>query len=84
MRVAASDAACDSVLPPVLAAEEMWQVLGHSVSLAYETWPEADESLLVQTTYNLPVQVRAQRAGDPAVLPCWLKRVRAARGCQAA
>lgn len=48
--------------PSTPAAEEMWQVLGHSGSLAYEPWPEADESLLVQNTYNLPVQVGA-RAG---------------------
>lgn len=33
-------------------------MLGHSGSLAYEPWPEADESLLVQSSYNLPVQVR--------------------------
>ncbi len=32
-------------------------MLGRSGSLAYEPWPEADESLLVQSTYNLPVQV---------------------------
>ena len=43
----------------------MWSVLGHSGSLAYEPWPEADESLLVQTTYNLPVQVR-ECGGKPA------------------
>lgn len=49
-------------LPDPLAAEEMWQVLGHSGSLAYEPWPEADESLLVQNTYNLPVQVGAGAA----------------------
>ncbi len=41
------------------AAEEMWTVLGHSGSLAYEPWPQADESLLVQNTYNLPVQVNS-------------------------
>lgn len=32
-------------------------MLGRSGSLAYEPWPEADERLLVQSTYNLPVQV---------------------------
>ena len=33
------------------------QVLGHSSTLAYETWPSYDEALLVEDTVNLPVQV---------------------------
>ena len=33
------------------------QVLGHSSTLAYVTWPSYDEALLVQDTVNLPVQV---------------------------
>lgn len=53
-------------------------MLGHSGSLAYEPWPVADESLLVQSTYNLPVQVcgvwvgfgfGAPSAGAPTT--CW-------------
>jgi leucyl-tRNA synthetase len=42
-------------------AEELWSRLGHSSSLAYEPWPEADESLLVVDTVNLPVQVGARK-----------------------
>ena len=38
-------------------AEELWQRLGHSHSLAYEAWPSADEALLVQDTITLPLQV---------------------------
>jgi hypothetical protein len=38
-------------------AEELWSRLGHSASLAYEAWPEADESLLVVDAIKLPVQV---------------------------
>lgn len=39
-------------------AEELWASrLGHTNSLAYEPWPEADESLLVVDTIKLPVQV---------------------------
>ena len=34
------------------------QVLGHSNTLAYESWPSYEEALLVQDTVNLPVQVR--------------------------
>ena len=45
----------------------MWTALGGSGSLTYEPWPVADESLLVQTTFTLPVQVsgaaRGQRTG---------------------
>ena len=41
-------------------AEELWSRLGHSGSLAYEPWPEAEESLLVVDPVNLPVQVRKQ------------------------
>ncbi len=33
------------------------QVLGHDGTLAYEAWPTYDESLLVEDTFNLPVQV---------------------------
>lgn len=38
-------------------AEELWSRMGHSSSLAYEPWPEADESLLVVDAVKLPVQV---------------------------
>jgi len=38
-------------------AEELWQVLGHQETLAYETWPEHDESLLVEAEIEIPVQV---------------------------
>jgi leucyl-tRNA synthetase len=38
-------------------AEELWSRMGHSSSLAYEAWPQADESLLVVDTIKLPVQV---------------------------
>lgn len=44
-------------------AEEMWQVLGATESLASEPWPEADESLLVESTVNLPVQVNGKMRG---------------------
>lgn len=39
-------------------AEELWSRLGHSSSLAYEPWPQADEALLVVDAIKLPVQVR--------------------------
>lgn len=52
-------------------AEEMWQVLGGGEipgrSLAYEPWPEADESLLVEDSLQLPVQVNGKTKGTVEV-----------------
>jgi leucyl-tRNA synthetase len=42
------------------AAEELWLRLGHSESLAYQPFPEADEALLVDDTIDLPVQVNGK------------------------
>lgn len=39
--------------------EECWQMCGHAESLAYAPWPELDESLLVESSIKLPVQVRS-------------------------
>jgi leucyl-tRNA synthetase len=54
-------------------AEELWQVLGHARTLAYEPWPPFDEALLQEATVEIPVQlngkVRARitvPAGTPA------------------
>jgi leucyl-tRNA synthetase len=41
-------------------AEELWQALGHAKTLAYEPWPKHDESLLVESTNELPVQVNGK------------------------
>jgi len=41
-------------------AEELWRVLGSSESLAYADWPEYDESLLVEDTIEVPVQVNGK------------------------
>jgi leucyl-tRNA synthetase len=38
-------------------AEELWSVLGHKQSLAYEPWPAYDESKLVSDEIELPVQI---------------------------
>jgi leucyl-tRNA synthetase len=38
-------------------AEELWQALGHDRTLAYEPWPQYDESLLAESMIELPVQV---------------------------
>jgi leucyl-tRNA synthetase len=41
-------------------AEEMWQALGHSSSLAYEPWPAFDEQFTRQETIELPVQINGK------------------------
>ncbi len=41
-------------------AEELWERLGHGESLAYAPWPGYDESLLVENTVELPVQVNGK------------------------
>jgi leucyl-tRNA synthetase len=38
-------------------AEELWQVLGHGPTLAYEPWPQFDEALTRDNTIEIPVQV---------------------------
>lgn len=55
-------------------AEEMWTVLHSSGSssssggsLAYEPWPEVDESLLVEDSIKLPVQVNGKTRGTVEV-----------------
>jgi leucyl-tRNA synthetase len=41
-------------------AEECWQVLGHDQTLAYEPWPDYDESLIVDSEIEIPVQVNGK------------------------
>jgi leucyl-tRNA synthetase len=42
------------------AAEELWALLGHSTSLAYEAWPAYDESVLAEESIEIPVQVNGK------------------------
>ncbi len=44
-------------------AEELWQKLGHETLLADVPWPEADESLLVEETITIGVQVNGRLRG---------------------
>jgi leucyl-tRNA synthetase len=41
-------------------AEELWELLGHQKSLAYEPWPKADEAWLKEDTVEVPVQVNGK------------------------
>jgi len=44
-------------------AEELWQQLGHTESLAWKAWPTCDESMLTVDTIELPVQVNGKVRG---------------------
>ena len=57
-------------------AEELWNVLGHNESLSYQSWPSFDETLLVEDTVEIPVQINGKlrakiqvpHGSDPASL----------------
>ena len=55
-------------------AEELWQSLGGRNSLAYEPWPQFDESQLREETVEVPVQINGKLRG----------RIRVAVGLDAA
>ena len=40
--------------------EEMWQLLGHDKTLAYEPWPTYDEAMLEQSTIEMAIQVNGK------------------------
>ena len=43
--------------------EELWSMLGHNDTIAFEKWPEYDESKLVETTFDIAVQVNGKLRG---------------------
>ena len=47
--------------------EECWTRLGYSDILAEEPWPEIDESLLVEDTVTIAVQVNGKRRDEITV-----------------
>ena len=44
-------------------AEELWSLLGHEKTLAYEPWPTFDESKIAESTVEVPVQVNGKVRG---------------------
>jgi leucyl-tRNA synthetase len=48
-------------------AEELWQVLGHDHTLAYEPWPTYDPALLKEESIEVPVQVSGKLRGRVVV-----------------
>ena len=49
-------------------AEEMWQILGHDTMLAASPWPEADPTLLTESSVEIGVQVNG-KLRDTVSLP---------------
>jgi leucyl-tRNA synthetase len=48
-------------------AEELWSLLGHDKSLAYEPWPEFDPALLKDDEVEIPVQLNGKLRGRVVV-----------------
>ena len=46
------------IIPHV--GEEMWEILGHNNTIAFEAWPEYDESKLTEDTVEIAVQVNGK------------------------
>ncbi len=38
-------------------SEELWKLLGHEETLAYEPWPQFQEALTVDSTVEIPIQI---------------------------
>ncbi len=48
-------------------AEELWELLGHQQSLAYEPWPDYDPKHLIDETIEIPVQINGKLRGRVVV-----------------
>jgi leucyl-tRNA synthetase len=48
-------------------AEELWQALGHSESLAYAPWPRFDPKYVAENMIEMPVQINGRVRGRIAV-----------------
>ena len=50
-------------------SEELWSRLGHTDSLAYETWPSTDEKFLVEDLVTIAVQVNGKVRASIQIAP---------------
>ena len=48
-------------------AEEMWAMLGGEGLVADAPWPVADESMMVEDTVTMPIQINGKRRGEVVV-----------------
>jgi leucyl-tRNA synthetase len=44
-------------------SEELWEILGHEQTLAYEPWPTYDEAMTKEDTIEVPVQIKGKLRG---------------------
>ncbi len=49
--------------------EEIWQILGHNETIAYEKWPEFDESKTVESEIEMAVQINGKVKAKINVAP---------------
>ena len=47
--------------------EEIWQILGHDDTIAYEPWPTYDEAKTVEDTVEIAVQINGKTKGTIAI-----------------
>ena len=40
--------------------EELWSILGNKDSIAYQKWPEFDETKIIEDTIEIPVQINGK------------------------
>ena len=50
-------------------AEEMWEILGHNSTIAFESWPEWDEELTKENEIEIPVQISGKVRGTVMIAP---------------
>ncbi len=55
--------------------EELWQVLGGTESIAKEAWPNCDESALIESSIEVPVQINGKIKAKINVAPGASKEV---------
>lgn len=48
-------------------SEELWRLLGHSETLAYEKWPDFEEAFTLDAMLEIPVQVNGKLRGKISV-----------------
>jgi leucyl-tRNA synthetase len=48
-------------------AEELWAILGHTKTLAYEPWPAFDEAAIRESSVEIPVQILGKVRGRVVV-----------------
>ncbi len=49
--------------------EEMWEILGHDKTIAYEPWPVYDEELTKENEIEIPVQISGKVKGTVKIAP---------------